>query len=91
MTPGTGVLTPTHAQASNYNGALSVYVTTQSLVNPANCVATDGWVAIDPALSEEVLAMALTAIAAGRPVHFYISSTQCAQNRPVILSLQVNR
>jgi len=40
----TAALTPTRAEASNYNGALSVYVTTtQPAVNPANWVAADGW------------------------------------------------
>jgi hypothetical protein len=87
----TSALTPTSAQAANYNGALSVYVTTtQAVVNPANCPATDGWVAIDPVFSKEALAMALTAIVAGHQVQIYVSSTQCAQNRPMILDFQVN-
>jgi hypothetical protein len=87
----TGALTPTSVQSSNYNGALSVYLTTtQPVTNPANCVATDGWVAIDPVFSKEALAMALTAIAAGHQVQFFVSSTQCAQNRPMILDFQVN-
>jgi len=87
----TPALTPTSAQAENFNGALSVYVsTTQPVLNPANCPAADGWIAIDPVISKEALAMALTAIAANHQVQFYVSSTQCARSRPMILSFQIN-
>jgi hypothetical protein len=87
----TTALTPTSAQASNYNGALAMYVTTtQPVVNPANCPATDGWVTADPVFSKEALAMALAAILAGHTVQIYVSSTQCAENRPMILDFQVN-
>jgi len=55
--------------------AVGVCHNPQPVVNPANCVATDGWVAIDPLFSRETLAMALTVIAANHPVQLYISST----------------
>jgi hypothetical protein len=81
----TGALTPTSAQAGNYNGALSVYVrTTQPVVKPANCVATD------PVFSKEALATTLTGAAAGHQIQLFVSSTQCSQYRPMILNFQIN-
>src|SRR5262249_20848472 len=79
-------LTPTTVQTFNLNGAAGTYVTTtQTVVNPANCPATDGWVTVDPVISKEVLAMALSAVLAAHPIQIYVSSTQCANNRPMIL------
>ncbi len=79
-------LTPTTASAQSFNNALEVYVTTsQAVVNPANCPSVDGYVAIDPLISKEALAIAMTAITAGRQIQIYLSSTQCAQNRPMVL------
>jgi len=83
----TATLTPTSASAQTFNGALLTYVTTsQAAVNPANCPSTDGYITIDPAIVKESLASALTAIAAGRQVQIYVSSTQCVQGRPMILN-----
>jgi len=39
---------------------------------------------------KEALAMALTAIAAGHQIQLFVSGTQCALSRPMILSFQVN-
>lgn len=83
----TAALTPISASAQTYNGALLTYVTTsQAVVNPAGCPAGDGYITIDPAIVKESLAAALTAIAAGRQVQIYVSSTQCVQNRPMIIN-----
>jgi len=60
------------------------------VVNPPNLVAPDGWVAFDRVFSKEALATALTAIAAGHQIQLFVSSTQCAQDRPMILDFQVN-
>jgi len=46
--------------------------------NPANCPATDGWVAIDSVFSKVALAMALTAIAAGHQIQLVVSASRNA-------------
>jgi hypothetical protein len=82
----TGALTPTSASAQSDSGAEIIYVTTSdTVVNPANCVAADGYVVNNAAITKSSLAIAITAITAGRPVRLYLSSTQCAQNRPMVL------
>jgi len=84
-------LTPATVQTFNLNGVAGTYVTTtQAVVNPANCPAADGWVTVDPVISKEVLAMALSAVLAAHQIQIYVSSTQCANNRPMILDFTVN-
>lgn len=70
---------------------MTIYVTTsQAIVNPANCAAPDGYELNDPAIAQGSLATALTALAAGLPVQFYVSSTQCVGSRPMILDFQIS-
>ena len=84
-------LTPTSVQTFNLSGVAGTYVTTtQAVVNPANCAAADGWVTVDTVISKEVLAMALSAVLAAHQIQIYVSSTQCANNRPMILDFTVN-
>ena len=86
----TVLLTPASASTQNYNGALSIFVTTtQPVSNPANCPSADGYITTDPVIAKETLAIALTAIAGGHQIQVYVSSSQCAQNRPMILDFQV--
>lgn len=86
----TALLTPTSASTQNYNGTLSIFVTTaQAISNPANCPSADGYITTDSVIAKETLAIALTVIAGGHPVQVYVSSSQCAQNRPMILDFQV--
>ncbi len=87
----TAALTPTTASAQNLNNSLEVYVTTvETTVNPANCAATDGYVVIDQTIAKESLAIALSAIVGSRHIELYLSSTQCAQNRPMVLDFTIS-
>jgi hypothetical protein len=47
-------------------------------------------VAIDPVIYKEVLAMALSAVLAAHQIQIFVSSTQCANSRPMILDFTVN-
>lgn len=86
----TGGLTLTAAHAEDDSNVLHVYVTTsQAVVNPANCSATDGYIAEDPVITNQTLSIALTALSTGAPIEIYVSGSQCSQNRPVILSMQI--
>jgi hypothetical protein len=91
----TSAVTPTAVQGSNTTGTstgvLEVYVTTsQAVVNPAGCTATDAYVTIDPVIANATYAGLLSALASGASVQFYVSSTACAENRPMILSFEIN-
>jgi hypothetical protein len=86
----TPAVTPVTAQAGNYNNTLETYIsTTQAVVNPANCPALDGYVVSDPIIADQSLAIALSALIAGRSIKLYLSSTQCADSRPKVLSIQL--
>lgn len=91
----TSPVTVTGVQAGNTtgnsSGSLEVYITTsQTVMNPADCVATDGYVTIDPVIANSVYAGALSARAMGANVQFYVSGSLCAANRPMIISFQVD-
>jgi len=91
----TSAVTPTGVQESNTtgdsSGVLEVYVTTsQTVINPAGCAATDAYITVDPVIASATYAGLLSALAIGASVKFYVSGTQCAENRPMILSFQVN-
>jgi hypothetical protein len=84
-------LTPTSAQVSNVAGTMMLYITTtQTVANPAGCPAGDGYVVSDPKIADEALAMALTAITASHTIQVYVSSSQCANSRPMVLDFQIN-
>lgn len=87
----TSSLTVTSAHIEDDSSKATVYVTTsQAVVNPANCSATDGYEVNDQYIEKESMAIALTAIATGLPVAFFVSSSVCVNNRPEILDFQVS-
>lgn len=76
-------VTPIKVHAENYNNAQLIYiVTSEPILNPDSCSATDGYVLVDPVLANSALATVLTAIATGQRIEVYVSSTACTQNRP---------
>jgi hypothetical protein len=81
-------LAVTSAHVEGPGGTISNVGTSQSVVNPKNCAAPDGYKVNDPAIAPELLAIAIAAIAAGLPVKLYLSSAQCMHNRPRILDFQ---
>lgn len=84
-------LTPTAVQASIDAGSYGVAVSTsQAVANPAGCFSTDQYVTTDPQLTNQILAIVLSAIATGAAIQIYVSSSQCAWGRPEILGVQEN-
>ena len=72
-------------------GVLEVYITTsQTVYNPAGCEAPDGYITEDPIIANATYAGALAALASGASVTLAISTSQCAGNRPMIVTFQVN-
>ena len=90
-----GPFTPTSAQAQhdvvNGSNLLAIYVSiSQPVVSPnPSCTALDGYMANDPVITNQILAMALTALATGASIKVYVSSTQCVDNRPAILNFVI--
>lgn len=86
----TGSLTLAAAHAENDNNVLNIYVTTsQAVVNPANCSATDAYMTSDPVITNQTLSIALAALSTNATVEIYVSSTVCTRNRPTILEMQI--
>lgn len=84
-------LTPTAVQSALNGGSYGVAVSTsQAVVNPAGCSSTDQYVTTDPQLTNQVLAIVLSAIATGTAIEIFVSSSQCAWGRPEILGVQEN-
>jgi hypothetical protein len=84
----TSPLTPTHVQSQDVNGVLTVYISTsQSVINPGSCQDTDEYGTNDAAITNAVLAEALSALTTGSQIQLYISNTQCTGYRPAILGI----
>ena len=86
----TGSLTLTAGHAEDDSNVLNIYImTSQAVLNPANCSATDAYMTADPVITNQTLSIALTALSTYAPVEIYVSSTVCTRNRPTILEMQM--
>jgi hypothetical protein len=87
----TPLITPTAVHAEDFSGVLGIYINTvQAVINPANCPSSDGYSVTDPVITNQALAIILTAITSGQQIMLYVSSSACAGNgRPLVLTVQL--
>jgi hypothetical protein len=87
----TTLITPTAVHAEDFSGVLGIYINTaQAVINPANCPSSDGYSVTDPVITNQALAIVLTAITSAQQIMLYVSSSTCAGNgRPLVLTVQL--
>jgi hypothetical protein len=75
----------------NSGGTLTLSVMSkQALYNPASCPVTDGYIANDAIVINQLIAAALAAHASGATMTALISSSQCIAGRPALIGIWVN-
>jgi hypothetical protein len=86
----TAAFAPTRVQAQDYSGVLVDFVdTTTTIINPASCKSPDAYATQDTTIMNQAMAIALAALAAGKTVQLYVSSTLCSANRPEFTAIIV--
>jgi hypothetical protein len=87
----TTTLTPVTTHIEDDSNAMVVYIaTSQAIVNPAGCSATDGYEVADQKLASGALAITMTALTASRSMRLFVSSTVCTGNRPTVLDVELD-
>jgi hypothetical protein len=83
--------TTTSVIVQNSGGVLTLSImSNQALYNPASCPVTDGYIANDAVVINQLIAAALAAHASGATITALISSSQCLAGRPALLGIWVN-